>query len=259
MTRLQGQRIINIIAVIATIGVNWLANALPLNGQQTGEISDRFQVFFVPAGYVFAIWGVIYLGLIAFAVYQALPAQRDNPRLARIGWLFALSCLANIGWLFLWHYNQFVLTVGAMLALLGLLIAIYTRLDIGRASVSTGERWAVHVPFSIYLGWVSVATIANITSTLDYLRWNGWGIGDAVWAVIMLGVATVLTFLVYRTRHDVAFALVIVWAFVGIAVKQAATPLVANSALLLAGAVALLLVFGMVQTLTGRRASASSA
>lgn len=258
MTRFPTQRFVNILAILATIGVNWLANALPLNGQQTGEISDRFQVFFVPAGYVFAIWGVIYLGLIAFAVYQALPAQRDNPRLARIGWLFALSCLANIGWLFLWHYNQFVWTVGAMLALLGLLIAIYTRLGIGRVSVSSAERWSVQIPFSIYLGWVSVATIANITSTLDYLAWSGWGIGDAVWAVIMLAVATVLTFLVYQARRDVAFALVIIWAFVGIAVKQSSAPLVFISALLLAALVAALLIGGMIQGWRSRQGALSA-
>jgi len=167
---------INLLAVIVTIGVNGLANALPLNGQTTGEISDRFQVYFVPAGYVFSIWGLIYLGFTAFAVYQALPAQRDNPRLQRIGYLFALSCLANIAWLFLWHYEIFLLTLVAMVALLLLLVAIYLRLDINRVRVNRAERWLVHIPFSIYLGWITVATIANVTSVLDYLNWSGWGI-----------------------------------------------------------------------------------
>src|SRR5512137_14350 len=94
-------------AILAMITINILANALPLNGQNTGAISDRFKVFFVPSGYVFAIWGVIYAGLIAFAVYQALPAQRANPRLRSIGYLYALSCLANGVWIFMWHYNRF--------------------------------------------------------------------------------------------------------------------------------------------------------
>ena len=97
---------LNVLAVLATLVVNGLANALPLNGQNTGAISDRFHVYFVPAGYVFAIWGIIYLGLIGFAIYQVLPAQRENPRLRRSGYSFALSCAANIIWLFLWHYNQ---------------------------------------------------------------------------------------------------------------------------------------------------------
>ncbi len=111
---------VNLLAFGATFALNGLANALPLNGQSTGEISDRFQVYFVPAGYVFSIWGLIYLGLGAFAVYQALPAQREAPRLRRIGYLFALSCLANIAWLFLWHYEQFPLTLVAMLSLLAI-------------------------------------------------------------------------------------------------------------------------------------------
>ena len=97
------RQVVNLLATVATITINGLANALPLNGQTTGEISDRFDVYFVPAGYVFSIWGLIYLALSAFAVYQALPAQRENPHLRRIGYLFALSCVANSAWIFLWH------------------------------------------------------------------------------------------------------------------------------------------------------------
>ena len=234
------RQIVNVLAVIATIAINGLANALPLNGLTTGEISDRFHVYFVPAGYVFAIWGLIYLGLILFAIYQALPAQRDNPRLGRIGYFFALSCLANIVWLFLWHYEQFPLTLVAMFSLLGLLIAIYLRLGIGRGAVSSGERWLVQVPFSVYLGWVTVATLANVTDVLDYLGWNGWGIRPEVWAVIMLVVGGGITFLVSLTRSDMAFLLVILWAYAGIAIKQAATPLVAYAAWLIAALLLLL-------------------
>jgi len=158
--------VINVVAMIIALSVNGLANALPLNGKNTGVISDQFRVYFVPAGYVFAIWGVIYIGWIAFAVYQALPAQRNNPRLARIGWLFAANCVANAAWLFTWHYELLPLSVVAMLALLLSLIGIYIRLNIGRARVTTIEKWCVDVPFSIYLGWISVATIANITDLL---------------------------------------------------------------------------------------------
>ena len=155
-----------VIAVIAMITVNILANALPINGQATGEISDRFDVYFVPAGYVFSIWGLIYLGLLGYAIYQALPAQAQNPDLQSIGYLFVLSSIANIAWIFFWHYNLFTLSVVAMLALLILLILIYLRLDIGRAQVAPAMKWLVHLPFSIYLGWITVATIANITSWL---------------------------------------------------------------------------------------------
>jgi benzodiazapine receptor len=141
------RQLVVVLAVVATVLLNGLANALPLNGLTTGEISDRFQVYFVPAGYVFSIWGLIYLALAAYAVYQALPAQRENARLGRIGYLFVLSCLANVTWLFLWHYEQFAWTMVAMIGLLLSLIAIYLRLGIGRTQVPPAERWLVHVPF----------------------------------------------------------------------------------------------------------------
>ncbi len=242
---------INVLAVLATIVVNGLANALPLNGQTTGEISDRFQVYFVPAGYVFSIWGLIYLGLIAFAVYQALPAQRENPLLRRIGYLFALSCVANIAWLFLWHYEVFVLTLVAMFALLLLLIAIYLRVGIGRARVSLADKWCIHIPFSLYLGWITVATIANVTAVLDYLRWSGWGISPEVWAIIMLIVGAGVASAVSLTRADVPYTLVIIWAFTGIAVKHAGTPPVAMTAWVMAGVAAAMLFVGMF--LQGKR------
>src|SRR4030065_2376230 len=124
------------LTILATIVVNVLANALPINGQNTGAISDRFQVYFVPAGYVFAIWGVIYIGLIAFAIFQALPGQRENPRLRATGWWIALGGLANSAWIFLWHYQLFPLTVIAMLVLLAALIITYLRLGIGRTTVT---------------------------------------------------------------------------------------------------------------------------
>ena len=244
---------VNLLATVATIVVNGLANALPINGQTTGEISDRFRVYFVPAGYVFSIWGLIYLALIAFAAYQALPAQRENPHLRRIGYLFALSCVANSAWIFLWHYEFFELTLVAMFGLLLLLIAVYLRLDIGRVRVSTAEKWLVHIPFSIYLGWITVATIANVTSVLYYLNWDGWGIRPEIWAVIMLVVGAGIASAVSISRGDVAYVLVIVWAFVGIAVKHAATPLVAITAGLMALIVALTLLVGVPRNQQRRR------
>lgn len=235
---------VNVLALVATIVANGLANALPLNGQTTGEVSDRFDVYFVPAGYVFSIWGLIYLSLGAFAVYQALPGQRDNPELRRVGYLFALSCVANVAWLFLWHYERFPLTIVAMGALLLLLIGIYLRLGIGRSQVSTAETWFVRVPFSIYLGWVTVATISNASVLLEYLNWGGWGISPEVWTMIMLGAATAITAAVAITRGDVAYGLVIVWAFVGIAVKHADTPLVATTAWAMTAVAAIVTALG---------------
>lgn len=230
MTKTTLRQLANALSVALALTVNILASTLPLNGQNTGEISDRFDVFFVPAGYVFAIWGVIYIGWIAFLVYQFLPAQRNNPRLERLGYWFALSGVFNAAWLFCWHYNLFGLSVVVMLALLGSLIVSYLRLDVGRTAIGAAERWSVDIPFSVYLGWVSVATVANFTSWLYDLRWNGFGLDPQVWAVVMLAVASVLGILMAVTRRDAGYLFVFVWAFAGIGVKQAAFPLVAVSA-----------------------------
>jgi translocator protein len=225
---------LNVVGLALVLVVNGLANALPLNHQTTGQISDRFPVYFVPAGYVFSIWGIIYLGLIAFAVYQALPAQRADPRLRSVDALFLLSCVANAAWIFLWHYELFAFTLLAMGTLLVSLVAIYVRLGVGRAWTSPAERWLVHVPFSVYLGWVTVATIANVTDVLYWAGWSGWGVPPQAWAIAMLVVGAVLTAVVILRRADVAYALVIVWAYAGVAVKQTGAPAVAYAAIALA-------------------------
>lgn len=224
------RQLLVVVAVVGTIAINTLANLLPLNGLQTGQISDTFPVYFVPAGYVFSIWGVIYLGLLAYAIYQALPAQRENARVQGIAWLFLLSSVANIAWIFLWHYLQFPLTLVAMLALLATLVAIYLRLDIGRAQPPRRERWLMDLPFSIYLGWITVATVANVTVVLYDLGWNGFGVSDEAWLVVTLGLALVVAALMALTRRDVAYLLVLAWAFAGIGVKHAAVPTVAVAA-----------------------------
>jgi hypothetical protein len=246
MNRNIVRQVVNILAFLAVVVVNSLANILPLNGLNTGEISDRFQVFFVPAGYVFAIWGLIYLVLGGFAVYQALPAQRENSRLTRIGYLFAASSVANIAWLFLWHYERFLWTLPAMFALLIILIAIYLRLQIGREPVSPAQRWFVDTPFSIYLGWISVATIANVTQMLSFVGWSGWGLAPEMWAVVLLLVVAALSTAMAITRGDVPYLLVIIWAAAGIAVKQQATPLVAVTAWAVAAYVGILVILALI-------------
>jgi benzodiazapine receptor len=234
----------SVLAFIVTVAVNGLANALPLNGQSTGEISDRFPVYFFPAGYVFSIWGLIYLGLVGHVIFQVLSAQRQNPRLRSAGYPFVLSCLANATWLFLWHYELFVLSLAAMVTLLLLLIVIYLRLEIGRLEVTRAERWLAQLPFSIYLGWITVATIANASSVFYHLNWSGWGISPEAWTVIMLVAATGIASAVSLSRGDVAYMLVIIWALAGIAIKQASTTVVAMTAWAMAAVVALVLVAG---------------
>jgi hypothetical protein len=230
-----------IVTILATLVINGLANTLPLNGLNTGQISDRFNVYFVPAGYVFSIWGVIYLGLIAFAIFQALPSQRENPRLRATGWWISLSGLANSVWIFLWHYEQFPLTLIAMLGLLGTLIITYLRLGIGRTTVPAAETWFVRLPFSIYLGWITVATVANVTSLLDYLKWDGFGIAPEIWMGIVLTAVLVIAALMNFTRRDIAYTAVILWALAGISAKHAAVPAVALPTWITFGLVALTL------------------
>lgn len=230
-----------VVTVILTLTINILADALPINGLNTGRISDGFHVYFVPAGYVFAIWGIIYIGLIAYTVYQALPAQKENPRLQATGWWVVLGGLANSLWIFLWHYLQFTGTLGAMLVLLATLIAVYLQLGTGRTQVSAAETWAVRVPFSVYLGWITVATIANISDVLDYAGWNRFGISDAAWMVIILGAVVVIAGLMNFLRRDVAYAAVLLWALAGIGVKFPAEGVVTASTWITFGLVAVTL------------------
>jgi hypothetical protein len=208
-----------IIVVLVTMIINILADALPINGLNTGKISDNFHVFFVPAGYVFAIWGLIYIGLLTYAVYQALPAQKDNPRMEATGWWVVLGGLANSMWIFLWHYELFIGTLAVMLVLLASLIATYQRLGIGETPVSKVETWLVRIPFSIYLGWITVATIANVTDVLSYLKWNQFGFSDGTWMLVILFAVVVISSLMSFTRRDIAYAAVILWALAGIGVK----------------------------------------
>ncbi|NWG32978.1 MAG: tryptophan-rich sensory protein [Chloroflexi bacterium] len=235
----------NLVTVLIALTVNTLASALPLNGQNTGEISDRFAVYFVPAGYVFAIWFFIFVGWIAFAISQFLPSQKTNPRLQKLGYLFAVSNLFNAAWLFTWHYNYFGLGVLVMLSLLGLLIASYLKLNVNLSSVSRAEWWSVDLPFSIYLGWITVAAVANITDWLYLVEWNGFGISAPLWAAIMIAVASLLGVWMAAARRDAAYLFVLVWSFIGIAVKQADTAIVAASAWIGAGAMLAMALYSL--------------
>ena len=240
-------RWMNGLAFVAVVVVNALANILPLNGQNTGAISDSYPVLFTPAGYVFSIWGLIYLLLGAFSVYQLLPGQRDAEFVKRIGWWFVASSVFNITWLFMWHYNQIVLSEIAMLGLLVSLLVIYLRLGIGNRAVDSRTKWLVHLPFSTYLGWISVATIANTAILLYALNWNGFGIAPAVWTAVVLAVGALLGTLMTLLRREVAYPLVIIWAFVGVVVANMNTPLVAVVAGVSALVVLLVLVIGLLR------------
>ncbi len=207
---------------------NWLANALPINGITTGEVSDGFPVLFKPAGYAFAIWGLIYLGLVAFAVFHFLPAGRRSEAGPRLTAPFLVSCAANALWLVAWHHERFVVTLGLMVLLLGSLITLYRRLDPARPAAPATERWMVHVPMSLYLSWICVATIANASITFYDMGWQN-GLSEAL-AIVLVLVAGALSVSVAAPRRDLAFAGVTVWALVAVGVGQAAIPALAWTA-----------------------------
>jgi hypothetical protein len=256
------RQVATVITFVITVIVNGLANALPINGQQTGTISDRFEVFVIPAGYVFSIWGLIYLLLAAFTFDQARPSRATDATLRHLGYLPALTGVLNTTWLLLFQYEQFVLTVPVMIALLVTLIRINAITFADRDRLTGASRWTVRLPFSVYLGWITVATIANIAQTLDSIGFDGFGIEPTLIAaaVLLVGLVIALTF-VWRFS-DIAYGAVIVWAYAGIVVKEADTPLVPWVAAAGALAVAALIVLTVITrrppaaaTMVGVRAS----
>ncbi len=230
----------NAVAFVAVVAVNYIANALPLNGRTAGEISDALPSFFTPASYTFSIWGLIYLSLLGFIVYQALPANRERPFQRRIGWLFVLNSAANSAWIFAWHYGSYLLSVFIMVAILLTLIAIFRRLRIGRPDpdLPFAEKALVHFPFALYLGWITVATIANIASVSAFLGWDGFGISGPVWSAIMMVVAVLVAGLLLFQRRSLAYAGVLIWALFGIRAAYPDTAVIATTALFAAIAVA---------------------
>lgn len=238
-------RIGNIVAFISTVAVNSLANILPLGGITTGELSDFYGNLFTPAGYVFSIWGLIYLLLAVFSFHQY---RADDELHEKIDILFIVSCLFNIVWIFLWHYQYVFLSVFAMFGILGTLILIYVRLGIGVSDVSSDERNMVHLPFSVYLGWITVAPIANVAAFLVGTSWNGFNQAAINMTVGMIVIAMALTLINTYTRGDAAYAAVIVWAIGGILQKQMGTPMIPQTAV----AAIAIIVLGVILKKSGR-------
>ena len=246
---------INIILFLLMVLVNGLAGGSTIiGGKNTAEISNAYPTLVTPAGYVFSIWGIIYILLLVFTVYQALPSQQDKDYHQKIGLLFSLSCAANIIWLFLWQYVYLGVSVILMLILLGSLITIYLRLDINRNDSPISEKLAVQLPFSIYLGWITIATIANIAVALVAYNWMGFGVSPETWAIAVILVALVIGLTVTVTRRDVAYPLVIIWALIGISVNQAGNTVIASltrtSAIIVALAALVVIVLNIRDKIT---------
>ncbi|MBN2066384.1 MAG: hypothetical protein JW771_06215 [Candidatus Thermoplasmatota archaeon] len=215
----------NLLIAFLTVIINILANALPLNGKYTGDIAGNIPNLFVPSGLTFAIWGVIYVLLILFALYQArdlFSAKKiEMPFLHRISFWFILAGIGNIIWIFLWHYEQVILSILPMLLLFVSLLAMYLRLEIGKIKVMLKEKLAVHTMVSVYLGWITVATIANVTAVLVTLGWDTMILDTQILlTLVILIVATIIGLLVLIQREDIGYTLVIIWALLGIAIKR---------------------------------------
>ncbi len=237
------RQIITLVLAIVTIAFNSLSQAIPLNNQTSAEIANRFVPnYFLPANYVFSIWGIIYIGLIVYGVYQVLPAQRTNATLKAIAPLFWITCFANMVWLVLFHYEQFALSTVAMVILLVSLIGIYLRLR--RSTLSTAEYWAVSVPMSIYFGWITVATVANVTYVLLSGNWDGLGISAETWGAIMIVVAGLIGAVVAFRYRDLAYGGVIIWAYLGLYSRHADISTVFVPALIMAGVVGVAVAAG---------------
>ena len=215
----------NAVAFAAVIVVNSLAGGTTLlGGRNTADVSAAYPTLITPAGFTFSIWGVIYALLAAFIVFQLLPSHRQDRFNRRVGYIFILSSLFNIIWLFLWQYEYITASVPLIFALLVTLIIAYLRLGVGRAAAPRGERICVHLPFSVYLGWITIASIADVSSGLVSVNWTGFGLVPSTWAQLVVLIALVITLLVIGTRRDPAFGLVVVWALIGITANQLAHP-----------------------------------
>jgi hypothetical protein len=230
----QGLAIATLVAIIATLLINILSNFFPPGGQNVGEIANTVLsgVLITPANYAFIIWSVIYIGLIAYGIYQLQPDQQRNPGFWRINKLLIVACIAQIVWIFCFTLQLFSLSVLPMVGILLSLLCIYLNLGMGRERPSWQQRWLVQTPFSLYTAWISVATILNIASALYIADWGGWGLSDPVWTGIMLVVGGSLAGIIAVIFQDIPFVLVYAWAYSAIAVRHTNAPTIWITAVL---------------------------
>lgn len=211
--------------LLTVLTVNYLANALPIGGQTTGEVSDKVFTLFTPAGYAFAIWGLIYFLLTVWVIRQFFidDEQKENDR--KIGVWFFINAILNSLWVIVFQYEYFDVSIFIMLGILLTLIIIYRIVQ--RLPHST---WFMRLPFSVYIGWISVATIVNVFVIFEA---NGieqfLGLNEQMWAMIMLIVGAILGVVFTLTQHDIAYSLVFIWAFIAIMVEQSGNPAIVTA------------------------------
>lgn len=224
------RQILNVVVLVAVLWANGMAGAGTISGESIGLVANRYASYFLPAGYVFAIWSLIYLSLVAFAVYQGLPGQRTNPLIGRIGIGWAVNGALNIAWVVAFSFSLFGLALAIMVGLLLSLVWIHEVIPVDRSGLSLSSRIFVVYPFELYLAWISVALIANASQFLTYRQWSGFGLSGPIWSAIMMAVATGLSALMVHRRGSWIFPLVVAWALVGIAHRYADVSTIANTA-----------------------------
>ncbi len=248
--------VLNTVGLIGTLVVNALANILPLNGRNTGEISDSIPNLFVPSGSTFAVWGVIYVLLVVALVYQMMHLKKfgQPDPIESLGLWFFISCLANGAWIFTWHWQLLELSLLVMLILLVTLIVMHTK--VRRFDTPLGFRVGIMLPISVYLGWITVATIANVTALAVVSDWGRFGLSEVFWTVSVMVVAILINLLAIIIRGDIWFAFVGAWALYGIYSKRSAeqvepVPMVIWTALV--GVILILLVILIHLVVKGKR------
>jgi hypothetical protein len=202
---------INLILFAGMIVMNYLATALPLNHKTTGELSDSFPNLFVPAGITFSIWGIIYLLLIIYSIIQFTGSNQTV--IFSISWLFGLSCILNALWIVTWHYGKLPLSLLVMVGMLVSLIYINTLIK----DLPFG---LIKASFGIYLGWICIATIANVTALLVHYNWNGFGISEELWTILMIAVGALIVSITLYRLNNPFIGLSVIWAFIGIIIKR---------------------------------------
>jgi len=224
-------QVLNILAIILTIIINAVVEIIPVNGVTSADVSAYFPSLFTPPGYVFSIWSVIYTLLIVFMIFQVRSSQSDAPYLKTTSIFFVLGGIINTSWLILFHYAYEQPTIYAFTPILiGLFLVLmlytYVKLGIGKSSVPRAEKLAVHLPISVYAGWVSLAVIANIASVLNVVVPGIPVATQELWTALVIIVALLITMLMLVIRHDFAYGLVVIWATVGIASIRGSIPLI---------------------------------
>lgn len=224
---------------LLTILINYISQAIPFNGQTNGEVSDQYATLFTPADYAFSIWGIIYLALGAYAFFQALWASSDKQVYDKIGKWLILSFVATSLWLPAFQYEQIALSVLIMLVILFSLILIAIIL-VKDESLERRERGWLNIPFGLYLGWISVATIVNVAVLWKYSNWLTLGMTELNWLFIMLAIGFILAILISNKSRNGIYALVFVWAYLAIGFKEEQSETIFTYAV--SGAVILLII-----------------